>query len=235
MSQVVRQLNNYRVGSVLECGCGVGAYSEVLQNKASPLCSFDINIKLVTIARTHVKKAKFFVASVESLPFRGKCFDTVIATDIIEHLGYPELAIQNIRSVLKDGGTVIATAPSKAWNRIYALLSMRKEDIGHYNICGIAQWEDAFIKEGLYLFKYRRIQSFLSAFIDSLVAKLCLMIFGNSKVLHSEMATETARHAFLGVIYLIFNRFIYPLLVFFELILPQCCKTEYLMVFKKKG
>ena len=45
-------------------------------------------------------------SSADCLPFADNTFDAVISQAVFEHLQYPELAMQEIRRVLKPGGLV---------------------------------------------------------------------------------------------------------------------------------
>jgi SAM-dependent methyltransferase len=50
-------------------------------------------------------------ASAETLPFGASAFDTVLCTEVIEHLRHPAGAIEEMARVLKPGGHLILSAP----------------------------------------------------------------------------------------------------------------------------
>jgi SAM-dependent methyltransferase len=52
-----------------------------------------------------------FCADALSLPFSDDSVDTILCTEVLEHLNDPERAIAEFCRVLKPGGTLIATAP----------------------------------------------------------------------------------------------------------------------------
>lgn len=232
--KLIKYLKDYDIKKILECGCGAGAYSSALNSIAESIYAFDLNYALVRIANSHVKRVRFFIADIQNVPIRNNAFDAVIAADIIEHLSKPDNAIRNIYNLLKTGGILILTVPSKGWGRLYRLLFMRKEDIGHHKLYDANEIKDIFEKEGFYLIRHNKIQNIISAFLDTLIAKISIIIFGKYIVLHSEMAVKTANNRLLSGTYCFLNMIIYPLIVFFEWIFPSNWKTEQLAVFIKK-
>ena len=47
----------------------------------------------------------------EGLPFRSGSFDVVLATEVLEHVTDAEAAAEEIRRVLRPGGSLLATVP----------------------------------------------------------------------------------------------------------------------------
>ena len=54
------------------------------------------------------------IARGEQLPFPGDTFDLVICTQVLQYVPEPELLAQEIRRVLKPGGSLLLSVPS-AW------------------------------------------------------------------------------------------------------------------------
>jgi SAM-dependent methyltransferase len=52
------------------------------------------------------------LASAEALPFREGSFDSVGCGEVVEHLKDPQACIDEIRRVLKGGGTAVVTTPN---------------------------------------------------------------------------------------------------------------------------
>lgn len=84
---------------------------------------------------------KFVHASVYSLPFKDLSFDTVISSQMIEHLPEDDKIFLEMKRVLKDGGTLILGTVDYSriyWNFIefmYKILmpnSYGDEHITHY-------------------------------------------------------------------------------------------------------
>ena len=55
---------------------------------------------------------KFRKASILDLPFRNKSFDAVTAIEVIEHVDDPDLALRNVKRVLKKNATFVMTTPN---------------------------------------------------------------------------------------------------------------------------
>jgi ubiquinone/menaquinone biosynthesis C-methylase UbiE len=57
------------------------------------------------------------VGSVEEMPFSDNEFDSILSTQVLEHVEYPEKAASEMCRVLKEGGHVLATVPQ--WNELH--------------------------------------------------------------------------------------------------------------------
>jgi SAM-dependent methyltransferase len=104
----------YPAGSlVLEPGCGVGAQTVTLaQNSPDALfVSLDLSRESIATARERMSSAgfdnvTFSWADLYNLPFGVEEFDHVFVCFVLEHLPQPEQALQNLKAVLKPGGTI---------------------------------------------------------------------------------------------------------------------------------
>jgi len=105
---------SYPAGTrVLEAGCGVGAQTAILA-KGSPgarIVSMDISQGSLDQARQRVEKegisdVQFQRADIFQLPFREDCFDHIFLCFVLEHLSDPTLALQELKKILRPGGTL---------------------------------------------------------------------------------------------------------------------------------
>lgn len=98
---------------VLEPGCGTGSQTVTLA-AASPLSRFtctDISPESLLEAEKKAKaagisNASFLTADIFSLPFEDESFDHVFVCFVLEHLRDPGLALQSLKRVLKQGGSI---------------------------------------------------------------------------------------------------------------------------------
>ena len=88
-------------GRVLDLGAGTAKYKPILIKKASEYIACD------------AKKTKDIdiICNVENLAFAAESFDTVISTQVFEHLANPFKTVEEIKKVLKPGGCAVVTAP----------------------------------------------------------------------------------------------------------------------------
>lgn len=107
---------------VLEAGGGVGMYAaQIRQRYAAQVELFDIELERVQRAREATPHA--LVAAAEYLPYATHTFDTILSSDVIEHVADDGIAVREMVRVLKPQGRAIIFTP----NRWYPF-----ETHGHY-------------------------------------------------------------------------------------------------------
>lgn len=87
-------------GMILDVGCGLKPYQRSLPSS----CRY-IGIDIFAQARPDV------VANVEALPFPDQHFDSILCTEVLEHLPEPEQALAQIKRALKDNGYLYLSVP----------------------------------------------------------------------------------------------------------------------------
>ncbi len=108
----LKELSHLATGCLLDVGCGNKPYKDVLKHVGDY-----IGIDRPSMARINDDlTAKRIVSidvvgSAESLPFADVAFNTVLATQLIEHLGNPGLFLKEAARVLAPGGCLILTFP----------------------------------------------------------------------------------------------------------------------------
>lgn len=114
LTDLLHSDTKYPAGSkVLEAGCGIGAQTVILA-KNSPgarVTSVDISPESVKQARERVKKEGITNVNIQfgdlfSLPFEPASFDHIFVCFVLEHLADPLLALQRLRPLLRDGGSI---------------------------------------------------------------------------------------------------------------------------------
>ena len=106
LKQVRHQVKS---GMILDVGCGMKPYKSLLNTSGSIYYGTDYPI---TMEGSYGKstKADFFSEST-LLPFNNNTFDTLLSTQMLEHVSDPKKAIQEMGRVLKPGGILILSAP----------------------------------------------------------------------------------------------------------------------------
>lgn len=93
-------------GLVLDAGCGPGILNRFIENGVF----LDFS-KVVLMKRWVGKKRRRVLASAEDMPFRNDVFDSVIATELIEHTDKPERFVREVHRVLKKNGLFTFSFP----------------------------------------------------------------------------------------------------------------------------
>lgn len=105
---ITQELLKRKPQRVLEIGEGSGFVRRVVKPVVDCYETMDVNEKLTPTYQNDVRELE---------PELQGQFDCVIAADILEHLSFNdlELALNNLRSYLKDGGVALITIPHRAW------------------------------------------------------------------------------------------------------------------------
>lgn len=105
-------------GSVLEAGCGEGEFTKFLHKKygkSASLEAFDISRSCVAKAQKKCPGVSFHVGSIYEIP-KGRSYDLVVASEVLEHMDDPALAVQSLLNVCQ--GYLFLTVPNEPLWRI---------------------------------------------------------------------------------------------------------------------
>lgn len=102
-------------GSILDVGCGKAWVARHCCQSAKEVVSMDIAGTNVQKALKTYPFANHFgiIADSLHLPFRAENFDLIIASEIIEHVPYPDHFVQGLINLLKPGGKLLVSTPYK--------------------------------------------------------------------------------------------------------------------------
>ena len=98
----LRQCAPFVKGRLLDVGCGRRPYEKTFFSGATEYIGADY---LTDRSKPDV------VCSALELPFPEKSFDTVVSTEVLEHVPDPRRALGEMHRVLKPGGFLILSAP----------------------------------------------------------------------------------------------------------------------------
>lgn len=95
--------------TVLEVAMGTGLITENVCKNASKYEATDYSEEMVIEAKkkTYEGNINFSVQNMFDLPFEDNSFDVIIASNVLHIIENPELAIKELKRVLKDDGTLI--------------------------------------------------------------------------------------------------------------------------------
>ena len=98
----LRQCRQYVQGELLDVGCGRRPYEKTYFANASHYVGMDY---------LSDRSCPDVVGSATDIPFPENSFDTVVSTEVLEHVPDPAKAIREMFRVVRPGGYVILTTP----------------------------------------------------------------------------------------------------------------------------
>ena len=127
----------YVKGNTLEIGSGIGNLSSFFLNDNISITLSDTESEYIDILNKRFNEHKSIKAilsiNLEDSSFETKYselkekFDTVFLLNVLEHIKDDELAIRNIRFLLKPGGTILILSPAYSF-----LFSALDRALGHH-------------------------------------------------------------------------------------------------------
>lgn len=114
MQPIVKEKN------VLELATGTGLIAKHLLNSARMIEATDASPEMIAQAKKdcHSTKVHFSVQDMFHLPYAEETFDVVIVSNALHIVPHPELALAEIRRVLKNDGILIAPTFTHAENSL---------------------------------------------------------------------------------------------------------------------
>ncbi|MBI2037829.1 MAG: class I SAM-dependent methyltransferase [Candidatus Magasanikbacteria bacterium] len=154
---------------ILDVGCGTGAVLEQMASNNFLVSGIDMN----DTALEYCRQKGFSVEKgfADRMPYSAETFDIVFALDVLEHLDNPELAVKEVRRVLKPGGLFIVTVPAHQW-----LWSYHDESLHHkkrYNKSDL----NALLSADLNVLQNSWIHGFI--LLPAIILRLLKNILGN--------------------------------------------------------
>jgi ubiquinone/menaquinone biosynthesis C-methylase UbiE len=102
---------------VLDAGCGVGYGSAMLADAgARSVVGIDVDHAAVADASSRYgnrDEVEFIQGDLRNLPFDDSSFDLVICFEAIEHVDHQDVALDELRRVLRDGGHLLLSSPNR--------------------------------------------------------------------------------------------------------------------------
>lgn len=155
-----------RVGlgsTVIDVGCGAGRHSFEAYRRGANVIAFDQDAEELASVDTMLQamgeageapesaKAQVVVGDALALPYPDGSFDTVIASEILEHIPDDDGVISELIRVLRPGGTLAVTVPRWLPEKICWLLSDDYHDNegGHIRIYKADELRAKLIAGGL--------------------------------------------------------------------------------------
>lgn len=158
------------IKSILDIGCGSGTISLYLASKGYKIKGIDISKKAIDASNKSaeiigLKNADFEVCDFPNKIPSGK-YDLIFFSEVIEHLPNDELALQKIYKLLRPGGILFLSTPSKN-APLYKLGYTKKFDreVGHLRRYTAEELQKKLKKNGFKIKKIYKKESMLRNFL----------------------------------------------------------------------
>lgn len=105
---LLKQLPSY-CQSILDIGCGTGAFSRLLAERADRVIAIDLSPKIIEVAQRQSKSytnIHFQVADILNWEFPIKQFDAIVSIATVHHLPLENL-LSNLKAALKPSGKFV--------------------------------------------------------------------------------------------------------------------------------
>ncbi len=113
-SFILKNINFKKSGKILDIGCGDGYYLYLLSNflEKPKLIGVDPDKRALSSAKKNLPKSiKLIQGHIEKLPFKSNFFNSVIVSEVLEHVDNDYTAAREVYRVLKPGGMGFFSVP----------------------------------------------------------------------------------------------------------------------------
>ena len=111
--EIMRRHVDLEDKSILDIGCGVGAFVRRLREFSSRVAGIDVDRERVTEGGKAVPDLALAVG--ERLPFADGAFDVILLHEVLEHVTDDQATLREANRLLRPGGRVVIFCP----NRLY--------------------------------------------------------------------------------------------------------------------
>jgi SAM-dependent methyltransferase len=102
--QNIRAMTPYAHGRILDVGCGQRPYETMFD------CSDYVGVELDSPA-TRINTKANFIYDGEVLPFANESFDTVVTTQVLEHVLTAGIFLKELNRILRENGGLLLSVP----------------------------------------------------------------------------------------------------------------------------
>ncbi len=125
--QMVREAakRTHEPHKILDLGCGQGHITSLIQQElpAAEVSGVDYSISAIEYANKHFRNIEFIVGNAYACPYSTGYFDIVVCNNLWEHVPDPLSLLAGIATIMKPGGCLIISTPSRyRWGNLVNVL-----------------------------------------------------------------------------------------------------------------
>lgn len=100
--------------TILDLGCNVGILSRVLAERGKNVLAIDISKDAIDKANlfNRTKNLRYLFGDIHKMELPDNKFDSVLFLEVLEHVGKPEIFLEEFLRILKPGGCLIISTPN---------------------------------------------------------------------------------------------------------------------------
>ncbi|WP_433170378.1 class I SAM-dependent methyltransferase [Actinoallomurus sp. CA-150999] len=115
---------------VLDVGTGPGPVAAAAARRDAQVSAVDAEPEMAEAAARNVPGADVHVAVLPELPFDDASFDAVVGNFVINHVGEPVTALEELRRVLRPGGRLALTCWTMPGSGVLAIVREAMDEVG---------------------------------------------------------------------------------------------------------
>jgi SAM-dependent methyltransferase len=104
---------------LLDLGCGLGDMGRFKADSSTKIFGVDKDKKSVYVAKLFYDGTILIDLNWGALPFQQAIFDSILAKDILEHLGSPWTLVKEMHRIMRPGGIAVAQVPMAKSNVVW--------------------------------------------------------------------------------------------------------------------
>jgi len=106
---------------ILEAGCGMGRFTEILATTGAKICSFDYSAAVEANFHNngHHENVCFAQADIYAPPYEPESFDKVLCIGVLQHCPSPKRAFLSLTRFVKPGGEIFVDNYLLSWKSLF--------------------------------------------------------------------------------------------------------------------